>query len=141
MNDSDERTHAGSYSHVPGYAEIHFQQALDGDGWELDENPQTPDSLSAFARSVLGGCLFYRRGEEWATVPNVWYNQPAEWRIRALEFQAEQSDRSAERAEAESEAQPWRRHDAKRSREQAQRLRDEARRLVREGNGRTIKPA
>lgn len=131
--------HAGSYSHVPGYAEIHFQQALDGDGWELDPNPPIPPGLSPFARSVFGDTLFYRRGDEWATVPNLPYNQPAEWRISALLWQAERCDESAARADQEAERQPWRAHDAKRSREQAERLRREADRLQHEGNGRTIK--
>src|SRR3546814_8976760 len=63
-------THKGSYSHVPGYAEINFQQGLDGDGWELVAQPW--------------GRLVYHRAGEFATVPNIHYNQPAAWRIDAL---------------------------------------------------------
>src|SRR3546814_6157493 len=89
-------THKGSYSHVPGYAEINFQQGLDGDGWELVAQPW--------------GRLVYHRAGEFATVPNIHYNQPAAWRIDALRWQA---DRNDERARSHDEAagrEPWRAH-------------------------------
>lgn len=134
--------HKGSYSHVPGYAEIHFQQGLDGDGWELDESPELPPGLSPFARSVMGGSLVYRRGDEWATVPNLPYNHPAEWQIRALEWQATRCDENAAKQDEMAEREPWRRADAAYNRKQAAGLREEAERLRKEGNGRTVgKPA
>lgn len=129
--------HKGSYSHVPGYAEIHFQQGLDGDGWVLDPAPNPPAGLSPFARSVFSGSLIYRRGDEWATVPNVPCNQPAEWRIEALEWQAARSDENAAKLDEMAKREPYRAHDAARSRKQAERLRIEAARLRIEGNGRS----
>ena len=131
--------HKGSYSHVPGYAEIHFQQGLDGDGWELDESPEIPAGLSPFARSVFGGSLVYRRGDEWATVPNLPYNQPAEWQAKALRWQAERCDENAAKQDELAMREPWRAADARYNRKQAESLRAEAERLEREGNGKTVR--
>src|SRR3546814_17277412 len=75
---------------------------------------------------------------EFATVPNIHYNQPAAWRIDALRWQA---DRNDERARSHDEAagrEPWRAHEAKMAREQAARLRAMADDMERDGNGRTI---
>src|SRR3546814_14718408 len=75
---------------------------------------------------------------EFATVPNIHYNQPAAWRIDALRWQA---DRNDERARSHDEAagrEPWRAHEAKMAREQAARLRAMADAMERDGNGRKI---
>jgi len=122
-------THKGSYSHVPGYAEINFQQGLDGDGWELD---LTATGGRNAAR------LLYRRGNEWATVPNMPYNQPAVWRIDALRWQADRADERANRLEADPFPKAWDASTIRSARAMATRLREDADELERTGNGRTI---
>lgn len=123
-----EFTHKGSYAHVPGYAEINFQQGLDGDDWELD---------LAASKAQGRGLLIYRRGEEWASVPNIHYNQPATWRVEALRWQADRCDERAARQD-ELARDPFMHHHAAHNRKQAISLRNEAERLAREGNGKTI---
>lgn len=137
--DWDNFTHKGSYSHVPGYAEINFQQGLDGDGWELDQEPDLIGKPGSFSRRIMGQSLVYRRGNEWASVPNMPYNQPAEWRVKSLLWEAERCEEGAARHDAAAEREPWRAHDAEYNRKQAERLREEAARLQREGNGKTIR--
>src|SRR3546814_5817669 len=117
-------THKGRYSHVPGYAEIMFQQGLDGDGWDLVAQPW--------------GRLVYHRAGEFATVPNIHYNQPAAWRIDALRWQADSNDERARSHDEAAGREPWRAHEAKMAREQAARLRAMADAMERDGNGRTI---
>src|SRR3546814_19698108 len=97
-------THKGSYSHVPGYAEINFQQGLDGDGWELVAQPW--------------GRLVYHRAGEFATVPNIHYNQPAAWRIDAFRWQAARTDERA-RSHAETAGPAtWRAPETKKAHEE-----------------------
>src|SRR3546814_6189714 len=98
-------THKGSYSHVPGYAEINFQQGLDGDGWELVAQPW--------------GRLVYHRAGEFAPVPNIHYNQPAAWRTDALRWQADRNDERARSLDEAAGPGPWRAHEGKMAREKA----------------------
>src|SRR3546814_18170025 len=72
--------------YCPAYKREGFRQSLgDREGWVLDEGDK------------VSGALVYRKGEEVAVVPNIWYNQPVEWRIEAMIWPAERARNSAER--------------------------------------------
>lgn len=107
--------------YVPAYLREGFRQCLgDPDGWTLQSESQS-------------GCLVYRRGDETAVVPNIWYNQPVAWRIKAMEFAAERARERAAALRADPFPKAWAADDIRRQEEQARRLDGLAREMARTG--------
>ena len=73
-------------SYCPAYKREGFRQSLGPrEGWVLDETDK------------VFGALVYRKGDDVAVVPDIWYNQPVEWRIKAMLWQAERSRARADK--------------------------------------------
>lgn len=114
-----------SHNHIPAYQRPGFRQSLgDPEGWILDEE----DSR--------GGSLTYRKGDEIAVVPSIWYNQPVAWRVKAMLYYAERADKSAAVKDAEAASpsgKPWHAAEAAKARADAARLRGLADEMERTG--------
>lgn len=97
--------------YCPAYKREGFRQSLgDREGWVLDEGDK------------VSGALVYRKGDEVAVVPNIWYNQPVEWRIEAMLWQAERARNSAERLRKDPFLKDYDRHKIKDHERTASRL-------------------